>query len=116
MAETLQIIKDLGIPFGVLVVGLVVLWRENRRLQGKLEDLYDRLTKRPSDGYTDEQLQALVAGTAKVHEDVRRILARCRTRSCGTADTTDQADPADEAKSQKPKAKSQSVETGGATA
>ncbi|MFA5027936.1 MAG: hypothetical protein WC713_08655 [Candidatus Methylomirabilota bacterium] len=80
MTEVLQVVEKLGFPYGMLVVLLVVLWKENRRLHRLNEGLHERLERRA--GMTSEEsLEKLVALTAKNNQAVKRILARARKGS-----------------------------------
>jgi hypothetical protein len=86
VTDTLQVIKDLGLPFGVMVAGIIVLWRENRRLQAKVEELYDRLVRGGKPALPEERIDAVVSMTERLQGDVRRLMQRARKASPPAAD------------------------------
>lgn len=45
MVDVIQGAKEFGLPVGLLVTAVIVLWRENRRLREKVEELYERWAK-----------------------------------------------------------------------
>jgi len=45
MVDIVQFVKDFGLPLGLLVAAVVVLWRETQRLRAKVEELYERWAK-----------------------------------------------------------------------
>jgi hypothetical protein len=45
MVDVLQFAKDFGLPLGLLISAVIVLWRENARLRAKVEELYERWAK-----------------------------------------------------------------------
>lgn len=51
MVDVLQFAKEFGLPLGLLVAAVLVLWKENQRLRAKVEELYERWarTKRGED-------------------------------------------------------------------
>lgn len=45
MVDVIQGAKEFGLPVGLLVTAVIVLWRENGRLRAKVEELYERWAK-----------------------------------------------------------------------
>jgi len=84
MTEFTQILEKFGIPYGVLLAAVTVLWREVQRLRQKNEELHDRLEKRAPDPVPDKRLEQIVSSAERIETLVKRMLAKVKPARTST--------------------------------
>lgn len=87
MTEFAQLVEKFGIPYGVLLSAIIVLWREVQRLRTKNEELHDRLEKRAPEAVPEDKLQQIVDASARMESAVRKLVSRAGQATKGTEGT-----------------------------
>lgn len=89
MTEVLKLVGEFGVPVTILLWMVFLLWQENRKLRRKIGELYERIValtraNRPGDPRVMEELNCLLSKTARLREDLDRLLTdKQRGRTTG---------------------------------
>ena len=79
MPDVLQFAKEFGLPLGLLVVAVLVLWKKLERSEAKKDELYERWAK----AKRGEEETEVTVKMERMLDEANRVLGEMRARRKG---------------------------------